>query len=286
MNDAGAPTGRRTLDHLSPVERTLLVTLIGRAQDARRAVPFLGDTLAAQVLERVEYDRERVRIGGTVAMAVAIRSVIIDRAVREFVAEHPDAVVVELGCGLETRRYRVQPGPGVDWYDVDFPGVVEVRRDLLPDEGRGRAHLVSADLTRHGWLDGIPADRPTIVVADGLVGFLSPAQAGALFPALTGHFRHGELVTNAYTRFVARMVGASGFMRALGIPRDARGFGFDDPRDMERVDPRLTLVEERFGTQERDQVAKTSWPVRLLAALFNRWKGQARRGAWVVRYRF
>lgn len=284
MSEPGAPAGRCTVEHLSPVEKTLLVTLIGRAQDNRKETPFLGDPLATDVLRRIDYDRDRVKIGSTITLAAAIRSSMLDRAVREYIAEHPGAVVVEMGSGLETRRHRVTPGPEVDWYDVDFPDVAELRRQLLPHEDQGRAHLVGADITDPRWLDGIATDRPTIVVADGLLGFLDEAQAQTLFTGITDHFEHGELVFNAYTRLVAKTVGMPGLFRELGIPKGYRGFGFDEPHYVEKIVPKLNFVEERFGTQE--QLDKMSWTLRITAALFTRWTAQARRGAWVVRYRF
>ncbi|GAB3213678.1 class I SAM-dependent methyltransferase [Marinactinospora thermotolerans] len=282
------PSDRYGLAHLSPVERTLVVTLIGRARDERRSVPFLGDPVPAALLERLDVDPGRVGVGGTVALATALRSVMLDRAVRSFLATHRDAVVVELGAGLETRRHRIRPGSEVDWYDVELPAAAELRRALLPPEPLSpegaRAHLVAADVTAAGWLAGLPRNRPTIVVADGLVGLLPPDGARAMLTALAGHFHDGELVFNAYPRLVARTVGAQPMMRRLGIPRGYRGFGFDQPRAVEALAPGLVFVDERFGVQER--VGALSPPLRITAALFARWPAQARRGVWVVRYRF
>ncbi|MDA0565692.1 class I SAM-dependent methyltransferase [Streptomonospora sp. S1-112] len=276
------------LARLSPVERTLLVTLAGRARDDRRPAPYLGDPMPAAVLERLGTDPARLGVGSVVSLATALRSAMLDRAVRAFLSAHPDAVVVELGAGLETRRHRLRPGAGVDWYDVDLPAVAKLRRALLPPEplsaGGARAHLVAADATAPDWLAGLPRDRPAIAVADGLVGLLPPDRARALLTALAAHFTEGELVFNAYPRLVARTIGAQPVLRRMGIPRGYTGFGFDDPRHVEALVPGLSFVEERFGTQERGAAMPPA--LRLTAALFARWPAQSRRGVWVVRYRF
>ena len=40
-----------------------------------------------------------------------------------------------------------------------------------------------------GWAGAIPPDRPTMLVADGLMGFLSEPVIVNLFQTLTDHFR-------------------------------------------------------------------------------------------------
>lgn len=273
---------KATVDHLTPLEKTLLVTLTGRALDARKPRPLLGDHLAAAVSSRLVH--ETVKVSDTVAIAVCVRSAMLDRLVDRFIAAHRDAVVVELGCGLETRKHRISPPGTVDWYDIDLDGVITLRRQVLPE--LDHSHLVAANLTHPGWLDPIPRDRPAIIVADGVLGFLSEADNRFILRALTDHFTAGgELVFNAYTRIAARMMGSLGVLRSVGISRHYRGFGFDDPTVVEQLNPRLTFVEELLGAQA-PETAKLRWPTRMLAKVFARWRAQARRGVWVLRYRF
>lgn len=272
---------RVTIDHLTPMQKTLLVTLKGRAVDSRAATPVLGDGLAADVLDGLAYDTASVKLGLGVCEAVTIRSAMLDRAVTRFVRTHPDAVVVELGSGLETRRFRVDPPRGVDWYDVDFPEVAQLRDRLLP--GTDKAHVVGASLLDGHWIDRIPRDRPTIVVADGVLGFLTEEENRQLLPSLTEHFAGGELVFNAYSKLVARMAGR--YLKTVGMPPDYRTFGIRDPQDVVALAPGLTFVEEQWGdaAPERDRLPLA---YRLMGRVFARWPAQARRGAWIVRYRF
>lgn len=272
-----------TVDDLTPVEKTLLVTLTGRALDARKQRPLLGDGLAAEVLDRLELP-EAIKMPAAVKLATAVRSRMLDRLVTALIQAHPDAVVVELGCGLETRMDRIAPPDTVDWYDIDFDNVIALRRQVIPE--LRRAHFVAASLTEPGWLQGIPRDRPVIVVADGVLGFLTEADNVHILGELTDHFTGGgELVFVAYTRFVARLMGSMGVLRAVGIPKGYRGFGFDDPLDVQRLNPRLTFVEEQLGAQA-PEAAQFPWLTRMVAKLFTRWRAQGRRGVWIVRYRF
>lgn len=269
------------IDHLTPMQKTLLVTLKGRAVDSTSAKPVLGDALAADVLGELAYDTDSVKLGVGVPETVVMRSAMLDRAVDRFVRTHPDAVVVELGSGLETRRYRVDPPPGVDWYDVDFPEVAQLRGRLLPHSDK--THDIGASLLDEHWMEPIPRDRPTIVVADGVIGMLSEEENRRLLPRITEHFAGGELVFNAYSKLVARTAGR--YLKTVGLPADFRTFGIGSPQDIVALAPELTFVEEQWGdaAPERDRLRLA---YRLMARVFARWPAQARRGAWIVRYRF
>jgi O-methyltransferase involved in polyketide biosynthesis len=271
----------QNIDHLTPLQKTLLITLRGRAVDCRSARSILGDARAAEVAERIDYDLEAVKLPMGVREAVAIRSRMLDRGVEEFLRDNPDAVVVELGCGLETRRSRLALPDTVDWYNVDFPEVVAIRDALLPPAERD--HSIGASLLDPSWTDTVPGDRPTVLVADGVLGFMTEDQNRRVLTRITEHFSEGLLIFNAYTKLTASMNGR--FTKVVGMPEDFRGYGIADPQDVVALDPALTFVDERFGdaAPERDLLNPA---YRVLARIFAAWRGQARRGVWIVRYRF
>lgn len=85
---------------------------------------------------------------------------------------------------------RIATPPTVDWYDVDFPSVIAARELSLPS--RANVHGISADLTTPDWLDAVPTDRPAVIVADGLMAFLSKDEMVSLLNRLTSHFPGGD----------------------------------------------------------------------------------------------
>ena len=139
-----------TIDHLTPVEKTLLITLTGRALDARTkrrrcsGIAWLLRRLTASVPVPI------VKLPDSNRLALAVRRKMLNRLVAGFIAAHPNAVVVELGCGLETRMHRIAPPASVDWYDIDLDNVIALRGQLVPE--LDRTHLVAASLTNQaGW---------------------------------------------------------------------------------------------------------------------------------------
>jgi O-methyltransferase involved in polyketide biosynthesis len=61
--------------------------------------------------------------------------------------------------------------------------------------------MIGADLTDPGWLDTLPRGRPAVIVANGLMAFLTQDDLISLLDRLVGHFPSGEVAFNGYSRF-------------------------------------------------------------------------------------
>jgi O-methyltransferase involved in polyketide biosynthesis len=176
---------------LSGAPQTMLATFYAKALDADFENPILGDRYAKEIVERIDYDWQKTTITARRSPSVTTRSAHFDRWTRQFLAVHPEAVVLHLGCGLDSRFFRVQPGPGVDWYDVDYPEVAALRTQLYPV--CDRYHVVAASVTDPGWLAGIPADRPALMIGEGLTMYLTQQDGTAVLRRVVEHFGSGEL---------------------------------------------------------------------------------------------
>jgi O-methyltransferase involved in polyketide biosynthesis len=148
---------------------------------------------------------------------------------------------------------------------------------------RAHAHVVGADLTGPNWLGAIPTGRPAVIVADGLLAFLAPDDMVSLLNRLISHFPSGEVAFNGYTRFAIWT--AKHYHGTQSVAGLIRSPGFDDPREPERWDPRLTLVREILLTRE-PEVAEFPPALRLFTRLAAHSAALSRRGTTVLQYRF
>jgi O-methyltransferase involved in polyketide biosynthesis len=164
---------------------------------------------------------------------------------REFLAAHPDATVLNLGCGLDSRVFRIDPPAAVRWYDVDLPDVIALRKQLYPE--RRDSQMIGSSVTEMHWLDGIAGDRPVIVVAEGLVQYLSREEAIALFNRITEQFSSGQIIFDAYNHFTSGMINLMVKVTSLRSKPTAAGttvhltWGYDDLNFAKEI-PRLKLV--------------------------------------------
>ena len=184
-------------------------------------------------------------------------------------------------AGLDTRTVRIAAPATVDWYEVDYPAVVAARERLIPD--RVNAHNIGADVTDPDWLNTVPSDRPAVIVADGLMGFLTKDDFVSLLNRLIDHFPSGEMAFNSYTSFAVwaskHVPGTSSVAGLLKFP------GVDDPRELEHWNPKLKLIREILLTRE-PEVAEYPTAVRLYNRFLATSTTLSRKGTIVLHYRF
>jgi O-methyltransferase involved in polyketide biosynthesis len=270
-----------TLPAFTPIQDSLWVTLCGRALARRLPNPILTDTIGDEILRKLDYDCDKLHIDRSTIVTVAHRAKKLDEVAQNYISRHPDAVGLDLGAGLDTRVFRISPPSTVDWYDIDFPEVITARQQLLPD--RANAHSVGADLTDPNWLERIPADRPAVIVADGLMAFLGPDDLVSLLRRLTSHFPTGELAFNGYTKYA--IWAAKHAPGTKSVANLIKNPGFDDPHQPERWVPGLTLVKEILLTRE-PEIADYPPVLRRYYSLAARSTAWSRKGTTVLHYRF
>lgn len=240
------------------VEWTNLVTLYLRACESRSPRPILGDHAAAEAVDRIDYDFRRIHRTARPASnqyLVALRAKKLDDWSTAFLDRHPDAVVLHLGCGMDTRAFRLRVPASVQWFDVDQPGVVELRRKLYDE--RDGYHMIGSSVAEQAWLERIPPTRPLLVVAEGLVMFLSKRQAWELFQRVTGRFTSGEMLFDTLSPTGPRL---SRLFQG-GIVK----WGIRDARELQRWNPRLRFLENTSAFAGYEAIPST--PHRLLYRL-------------------
>jgi O-methyltransferase involved in polyketide biosynthesis len=175
---------------LHGASQTMLATLYVKALDAAAAHPILGDQYAKELVDQLDYDWRKNRIPKRWASAT-VRSAQYDIWARQFLAVHDNAAVLHVGCGLDSRVFRLDPGPGIEWYDVDYPDVIALRERLYAP--RDHYRLIPASATDPSWLAAIPADRPVLLLAEGVTMYLREDEGIALLRRVVERFPYGEL---------------------------------------------------------------------------------------------
>ena len=88
------------------VAETLFIPLYARAE-VQQPAPLIRDDAAVALVERIDYDFAASKLSGLDQVTVIMRVREFDRRTRDFLGRHPEAVVVHIGCGLDTRFERV-----------------------------------------------------------------------------------------------------------------------------------------------------------------------------------
>ena len=101
---------------LTDVPETMLITLWAKAEETKRADALLHDEKAVEIIDKIEYDFSKFSKAKFSQAGCCVRAGLIDAETKDFLNKHPDAVVVQLGAGIDARYERLQCPPVTHWY--------------------------------------------------------------------------------------------------------------------------------------------------------------------------
>lgn len=205
------------------VNKTLYIPLYGKAFVSRRGI-LLHDPDAEAIWDAAGFSLKGKAASKWLAYNMGMRSAVFDNWLRANLT--PGAVVLHLGCGLDSRCNRV-PCEN-QWYDVDFPAVIDERKRYFAQSDR--YHMLGADL-RSDWLREVPAGGKALVVMEGVSMYLTGEERLDLLKKLTEHFSEVKLLLDAYTEFAAKATKYKNPINDVGV---TEVYGFDDPRELEQ----------------------------------------------------
>jgi O-methyltransferase involved in polyketide biosynthesis len=272
-----------TKPSLSGVAETLLITLYIRATDSRRPDALIKDERAEALVRQLDPETLRKTLAlteDTGRLVLILKSREFDRFAQDFLGCHPDVVVVHIGCGLDTRFERVCPelpnNGQVEWYDLDLPEVIDLRRALIGGEG-GHYHLLAGSVLEDAWLEAVEPHhpRPFLFLAEGVFMYFTEAQVKSLVMRLNEHFPAAELVFDAYSPFMRLAHNLRVFRKRIGAHLN---WDLKHSQDLEGWGAGIRLLDERFPFQFPEVNQRRTLRVRLFWPL-------VARGIGVFRYR-
>jgi methyltransferase (TIGR00027 family) len=254
---------------LSGVAGTLLITLYLRAMESQRPDALIKDERAEALVRQLDQESLRKTLALTEdsgRLVLILKSRDFDRFAQNFLARHPDAVVVHIGCGLDTRFERVaERNSQVEWYDLDLPEVIELRRKLVGGEGV-RHHFLACSVLDSAWLNemGAHRQRPVLFLAEGIFMYFDEAQVKSLVLTLQAHFPGAELVFDAYSPFLRWTHNLRVARTKVGAPLH---WALKHAQDLERWSDGIRLLDERYPFQYSEPRLRRALKVRLVPFL-------------------
>lgn len=191
------------------VQETLVIPMYGRMKSSQ-LYPFLfKDDGAARLMSRIDYDFSSLESNSRNAMQrfgfleVAVRQYNLAWEVRDYLKTHPNAAVVNLGCGLDDTGRHCDNGT-CRIYNIDYPDVIEVRNDLIPPGAR--EVNIACDLNDISWFQAIDASGGAVFFASGVFYYFLRSQVQKLVTAMAAAFPGGRLVFDAANRTAVKLM--------------------------------------------------------------------------------
>lgn len=181
------------------VQETLLIPLYGRKYAMDLYPDLFMDHDCQALFDRIDFtvpDNMKGMLGNIGCIMGATRQYDMASACRAYLKAHPNACVVNLGCGLDTTFRQVDNGKAKG-YNLDFPDTITIRNELLGT--REREFNIACDLNDISWFDQIdfhPEDG-IVFFASGVFYYFKMTDVEKLFAAMAEHFPGGKLVFDA-----------------------------------------------------------------------------------------
>ena len=182
------------------VQETLIIPLYGRKLCAEVFPALYTDKSAAELCAQLDYDfsdldrQAKSTLWRFGALEAAMRQLDMEWEIRDYLAIHPTAAVVNMGCGLDQTGRTCDNGT-CKIYNVDLPDIIAARKELCP---AGERELdIAGNLNDFAWMDAVDGSGGAIFFAAGVFHYFTFVQAQALAAELARRFPGGRLVFDA-----------------------------------------------------------------------------------------
>lgn len=231
------------------VQETLIIPLYGRKMCSELFPRLFYDETAVRLIDEVDYDfsalaeKSKSIMHRFAFLEVAMRQNDLAFEVRDYLKTHPNAAVVNLGCGLDNTG-RVCDNGTCRLYNVDFPDVIAVREQLLPAGEREKN--IPGDLNDTAWFREIDASGGAVFFASGVFYYFLTEQVRTLVRNMMDAFPGGVLVFDAANQTAVKMI-AKTWLKGAKIKDVGAYFAVSDAeKELTSWDSRLRVSSRGY----------------------------------------
>ena len=238
---------------MNNVNKTLYIPLYGKAYVSKKNI-ILQDKKAEEIWEAEGFALKGKSKSKWLAYYMGMRSAVFDDWVKAQMDNHEDAVVIHIGCGMDSRVLRVET-KNHKWYDVDFEDVIAERKRYYAEADNYQ--MLAGDARDGKWLANIPEEKKAIVVMEGVSMYLTHEELRELAANLCAHFEKVSFLMDCYTVLAAKMSKYKNPINDVGV---TEVYGVDDPSILtasglsfvkEHAMTPQNLVDELEGVEKR-----------------------------------
>lgn len=206
---------------MTGVNQTLFIPLYGKAKVSRQGI-ILRDSMAEKIWDAEAFEVHGKSKSKWLTYNMAMRAKIFDTWVEKMLSQNPEALVLHIGCGLDSRAFRIA-APYTSWIDGDFPEVLEARKKYYSENEHYK--MMAFDASKAEMVEKLPEAKIVIVVFEGISMYLRNEELNAFVRALDKKFPQVYMLLDVYTVFGAK---ASKYKNPINDVGVTTVWGLDD----------------------------------------------------------
>lgn len=224
---------------LTGVSETMLIPLWARAYETKREDSIVKDAKAIEIMNRIDYDFSKFEGAWMSQTGVAIRTKVLDDGVKHFINNHKDAIVINIGCGLDTRFERIDNGR-VIWYDLDLKQAIDLRKNFFKETKRYK--MISKSVFDYSWMDDIDfKNKNILVLSEGVLMYFKEEQIKELLDKMQKKFKKFECLFEIMTPFIVKN---SKRHDSVNETNASFSWGIKGGKELEQYNSHLKFIEE------------------------------------------
>lgn len=188
------------------IQETMLGPLWARANYSKKYPEFLDDPKAREIIAKLNYNFSEIEdyLGEWRGLGLLARAKHFDIAFKAFLKDYPEAILVNIGAGLDTTFSRVDNGK-IRCYNLELPEAAEFRKNLIPDTERNKTIAKSAF---DEWFNMIEFEesKGIFFIAGGFIYYFDEEKVKKLFISMAEHFPEGELIFDATSKLANKII--------------------------------------------------------------------------------
>lgn len=246
------------------VNKTLYIPLYGKAKVSKKNI-ILKDPTAEHIWAQESFSLKGKSKSKWLAYYMGMRAWVFDGWLRAMMRKYPEATVLHIGCGMDSRIHRVgnhrkvalepQEQDGFKskqyWYDIDFEDVIKERKKYY--EETDTYHMIASDARNTAYLSNISGTQ-AIVVMEGISMYLKPEELEKLMADLSRYYTSIHILMDCYTTKATRVSKYKNPINDVGV---TLVYGLDEPtklsenvRGMSQESDTFKFIKEHNMTPE------------------------------------
>lgn len=185
---------------MNEVNKTLFIPLYGKAQVSKQGI-ILRDQMAEKIWSEENFHIRGKSKSKWLSYNMVMRARVFDDWTESMLKENEDALVIQIGCGLDGRCLRIKT-PYLNWIDADFEDVISLRKRYYVENEC--YHMTVLDASKPEQIKKLPDNKEAIIVLEGLCMYLTNEQVYLMLRTLKAKYENLHIMMDIYTAFGAK----------------------------------------------------------------------------------
>lgn len=228
---------------MNGVNKTLYIPLYGKAFVSKKNI-IIKDKKAEEIWSQEGFELKGKSKSKWLAYYMAMRSAAFDEWLESEIRSNHNALVLHIGCGMDSRILRTS-AKCIQWYDIDFPEVIEERRRYYDETEFYR--MLPADMRTDVWKNSIKAGTDAVIILEGVSMYFKPEELVRLLSDFSEHFNSVKLLMDCYTVKAAE---ASKYKNPINDVGVNTVYGYDAPDELAEKSGLIFVSEHNMTPQK------------------------------------